>query len=136
MAPSIGRSFSLVRGVSQVFKFCKFSAQGFQFFRVPLQHREYCATQPRSLLAAPLTTPRHVAFLVDLLTHCIRGLRYTGAECRCPEALDMNKNVAEAARRLFGNLPHSKGRSGNKALRKNIIGRKIAEVSYKLPRQW
>lgn len=40
----------------------------------------------------------------------------------------MNKNVAEAARRIFGNLPHSHGRSGNKALRKNIIGRKIAEV--------
>lgn len=40
----------------------------------------------------------------------------------------MNKNVAEAARRVFGNLPYSKGRSGNKALRKNIIGRKIAEV--------
>lgn len=40
----------------------------------------------------------------------------------------MNKNVAEAARRIFGNLPHSNVRSGNKVLRKNIIGRKIAEV--------
>eukprot|EP00903_Cladosiphon_okamuranus_P011838 g11123.t1 len=39
----------------------------------------------------------------------------------------MNKNVAEAARRVFGHLPYSKVRSGNKALRKNIIGRKIAE---------
>lgn len=40
----------------------------------------------------------------------------------------MNKGVAEAARRIFGNLPHSTGRSGNKVLRKKIIGRKIAEV--------
>lgn len=45
----------------------------------------------------------------------------------------MNKNVAEAARRIFGNLPYSKGRSGNKALRKNIIGRKIAEVCMERP---
>ncbi|CAB1096119.1 unnamed protein product [Ectocarpus sp. CCAP 1310/34] len=39
----------------------------------------------------------------------------------------MNKNVAEAARRIFGNLPHSNVRTGNKVLRKNIIGQKIAE---------
>lgn len=42
--------------------------------------------------------------------------------------MNKSKSVAEAARRIFGNLPHSTGRSGNKALRKNIIGRKIAEV--------
>lgn len=42
----------------------------------------------------------------------------------------MNKSVAEAARRIFGNLPHSKGRSGNKVLRKNMIGHKIAEVRH------
>lgn len=47
------------------------------------------------------------------------------------ESLAMNKSVAEAARRVFGNLPHSKGRSGNKVLRKNMIGRKIAEVCSK-----
>lgn len=45
----------------------------------------------------------------------------------------MNKNVAEAARRIFGNLPHSQGRSGNKVLRKKIIGRKIAEVRCTRP---
>lgn len=45
----------------------------------------------------------------------------------------MNKNVAEAARRIFGNLPHSNVRTGNKVLRKNIIGRKIAEVCTNVP---
>lgn len=49
------------------------------------------------------------------------------------EGLAMNKNVAEAARRIFGNLPHSNVRTGNKVLRKNIIGRKIAEVCTSVP---
>lgn len=42
----------------------------------------------------------------------------------------MNKRLAEAARRIFGNLPHSDGRSGNKVLRKNLIGHKIAAVRH------
>lgn len=42
----------------------------------------------------------------------------------------MNKSLAEAARRIFGNLPHSNGRSGNKVLRKNMIGHKVAAVRH------
>ena len=40
----------------------------------------------------------------------------------------MSSKVAEAARRIFGNLPPSTVRTGNKVLRKNMIGRKVAEV--------
>lgn len=56
-------------------------------------------------------------------------------ETTAREARAMNKSVAEAARRIFGNLPASKGRSGNKVLRKNMIGRKIAEVRRHRGRQ-
>lgn len=44
----------------------------------------------------------------------------------------MNNSVAEAARRIFGHLPHSTCRTGTKYLRKNSIGIKIAAVSKSL----
>ena len=36
------------------------------------------------------------------------------------------QGLKEAARRIFGNLPFSPGKSGNKVLRKPLIGEKIA----------
>lgn len=86
---------------------------GFRTFSVPLLHR----------------VPMVPAYLHNssALPHQSHA-RHVAVSTR--ETLAMNRNVAEAARRIFGNLPHSKGRSGNKVLRKNMIGHKIAEVRY------
>lgn len=84
----------------------------------------------------PIKIPAYGENTVSVCTAALLPLHaptchtYFGANLWPPVQIGklMNKNVAEAARRVFGNLPHSKVRSGNKALRKNIIGRKIAEV--------
>ena len=97
----------------------KFEVVGFPTFSVPLLHRASTSSKNHSPCA-----------VCSCLSHCSTAGTLQFCSHTVRENLTMNKSVAEAARRIFGNLPASKGRSGNKVLRKNMIGHKIAEVRH------